>query len=173
MISLVPEPRASGAIYPVKRPLRNNPIGGRKKRIQIIFTDLRSVIASIKPIWKITVTSPTRKPIRLDNANHFRILIAVSLFSINQNFKCSFSEVLILLITVSSNYTTDIGGNPFGGLKQTIKYSSFVDIAVALDFEKIASIKGMALTVGNYIASGGDLSGAIGNFFGPQEIYTA
>ncbi|MFH1380712.1 MAG: carbohydrate porin, partial [Candidatus Omnitrophota bacterium] len=75
-------------------------------------------------------------------------------------------------VTISSNYTTDIGGNPTGGLKQTTEYSGFLDLGVAFDLEKIASLKGLALTVTNYLASGRDLSAAIGNFFGVQEIYT-
>jgi len=74
-------------------------------------------------------------------------------------------------VTVSSNYTTDIGGNPVGGLKKRTVYSGFLDVAVALDFEKIASLDGLALTVSNYLASGNNLSSGIGNFFGVQEIY--
>jgi len=75
-------------------------------------------------------------------------------------------------VTISSNFTTDIGGNPVGGLKQTAAYSGFLDLAVALDFEKTTPLKGLALTVSNYLASGRDLSYSIGNFFGVQEIYT-
>lgn len=75
-------------------------------------------------------------------------------------------------VTISSNFTTDIGGNPIGGLKQTAKYSGFLNIGMAIDFEKLASIKGLSLSVSNYLASGEDLSGSIGNFFGVQEIYT-
>jgi porin len=74
-------------------------------------------------------------------------------------------------VTFSSNFTTDIGGNPVGGRKKNTIYSGFLNIGVALDFEKIASLKGLALTVTNYFASGGDLSSSVGNFFGVQEIY--
>lgn len=74
-------------------------------------------------------------------------------------------------ITISSNYTADIGGNPSGGSEQAAKYSGFLSIAAALDFEKIASLKGLALTFSNYLASGGDLSDKVDNFFGVQEIY--
>ena len=73
--------------------------------------------------------------------------------------------------TVSSNYTADIGGNPTGGLKQIAVYSSFLDLALAMDFEKIASIKGLALTISSFLASGRNLSALIGNFYGVQEIY--
>lgn len=75
-------------------------------------------------------------------------------------------------VRVSSNYTADIGGNPAGGLKQTAKYSGFLDLGFALNFEKLASIKGLCLTISNYLATGRDLSAAIGNYFGAQEIYT-
>ncbi|NQT23010.1 MAG: carbohydrate porin [Candidatus Omnitrophica bacterium] len=74
-------------------------------------------------------------------------------------------------LTVASNFTTDIGGNPVGGLKQATVYSGFLDISTAFDFEKIASLEGLALTVTNYLASGKNLSAAVGNFFGVQEIY--
>lgn len=74
-------------------------------------------------------------------------------------------------VTISSNYTADIGGNPVGGLKKSAKYSSYLNAGIALDFEKIASIAGLALTASNCLLSGRDLSGAIGNFFGVQEIY--
>lgn len=74
-------------------------------------------------------------------------------------------------ITISSNYTTDIGGNPVGGLNQVVRYSGFLDVSVTLDLEKIVSLKGVALSVGNYWASGRNLSEAIGNFFLVQEIY--
>jgi len=74
-------------------------------------------------------------------------------------------------ITISSNYTTDICGNPSGGLEQRTEYAGFLDISVAFDLEKIASVKGMALTVGNCLASGRNLSDAVGNIFWVQEIY--
>lgn len=74
-------------------------------------------------------------------------------------------------ITISSNFTTDIGGNPVGGLKNRMIYSGFLDVSVALDFEKIASLDGLALNVGNYLASGNDLSNAVGSLFSVQEIY--
>ncbi|MGB2705933.1 MAG: carbohydrate porin [Candidatus Omnitrophota bacterium] len=74
-------------------------------------------------------------------------------------------------VTISSNFTTDIGGNPVGGLKKRTIYSGFLDVAAALDFEEIASLKGLALTVSNFLASGKNLSDAVDNFFGVQEIY--
>ncbi|MFA5391496.1 MAG: carbohydrate porin [Candidatus Omnitrophota bacterium] len=76
-------------------------------------------------------------------------------------------------ITLSSNYSTDIGGNPVGGLDQVTRYSGFLSLAAALDFQKMASIKGLALTVSNYLASGRNLSTAIGNFYGVQQVYTS
>ena len=76
-------------------------------------------------------------------------------------------------ISISSNYTTDIGGNPTGGLRQVFKYSGFYSLTTAFDFEKIASIKGLALKVGNFVASGRDISAPIGSFYSPQEVFTS
>ncbi|MBN2479352.1 MAG: carbohydrate porin [Parachlamydiales bacterium] len=76
-------------------------------------------------------------------------------------------------VTISSTFTTDVGANPIGGLKKSLIYSGFFDVSVDLDFEKMASLKGTALTISNYLASGQNLSAKIGNFFGVQEIYTA
>jgi len=76
-------------------------------------------------------------------------------------------------ISVSSNYTTDIGGNPTGGLKQVVKYSGFLSLAGTLDFEKIASINGLVLKVSNFLATGRDISAAIGSFYSPQQVFTS
>ena len=76
-------------------------------------------------------------------------------------------------ISISSNYTTDISGNPTGGLKQVAKYSGFLSLAGAFDFEKIASIKGLALKVSNFLATGRDISAVIGSFYSPQEVFTS
>jgi len=75
-------------------------------------------------------------------------------------------------ISVSSYYATDIGGNPIGGLKNESAYSGFFDVGIAFDLEKIACLKGLTLTVSNYLASGQNLSADIGNFYGVQEVYT-
>jgi porin len=76
-------------------------------------------------------------------------------------------------ITISSNYSTDIGGNPVGGLYKATRYSGFLTLAAALDLEKIASLKGLALTVSNCWASGRNLSDVVGNFYGVQEVNTS
>jgi len=76
-------------------------------------------------------------------------------------------------ISISSNYTTDIGGNPVGGVKQVAKYSGFLSLAGAFDFEKLASIKGLTLKVSNFLATGRDISAAIGSFYSPQEVFTS
>ena len=72
-------------------------------------------------------------------------------------------------ITFSSYYCTDIGGNPIGGLKKRTIYAGFLDVGVAFDFEKIASCKGLALTVGNHLASGNYLSSSVGNFLASKR----
>ncbi|MFH0856093.1 MAG: carbohydrate porin [Candidatus Omnitrophota bacterium] len=74
-------------------------------------------------------------------------------------------------VTLSGNFTTDILGNPVGGLGQATRYAGFLQVTAALDLEKVASFKGWALTVTNYLASGRNLSNIIGNFYGVQEIY--
>jgi len=76
-------------------------------------------------------------------------------------------------LTFSVNYTTDIGGNPTGGKKRTAKYSGCLTVGTALDFEKMTAVKGLALKVTNYLLSGRDLSAAIGNFYGVQEVYSS
>lgn len=76
-------------------------------------------------------------------------------------------------VTISSNYTADISGNPVGGIKQCAKYSGFFSLGVALDLQKIMSVNGLALTVSNYLATGRDLAAAIGSYYSPQQVYTA
>jgi len=48
-----------------------------------------------------------------------------------------------------------------------------MSLGVALDFQKMASIKGLALTISNYWASGRDIGAAIGTFYSPQQVYTS
>ncbi|MFC2149226.1 carbohydrate porin [Candidatus Auribacterota bacterium] len=74
-------------------------------------------------------------------------------------------------VKISSNFTTDINGNPVGGLQQTATYSGYQDISVALDFEKLLSLEGVALTVTNYLATGRNLSNSVGTVFTIQEIF--
>lgn len=74
-------------------------------------------------------------------------------------------------VTISSNYTTDICGNPVGGLSQTTAYAGLFYFAGALDFEKLASIKGLNFKISNYLFSGRNLSNSIGNFYWVQEVY--
>ncbi|MBI4707837.1 MAG: carbohydrate porin [Candidatus Omnitrophica bacterium] len=74
-------------------------------------------------------------------------------------------------VDLSANYTTDIVGNPAGGLRKGVNYAGFLQASAAIDFNKLASLAGWALTVSNYLASGRNLSNEIGNFFGPQQIY--
>lgn len=74
-------------------------------------------------------------------------------------------------VTVCSNYVMDINGNPVGGNSRTATYAGAFYFAGALDFEKIASIKGLALKVSNYLFSGQNLSADIGNFYWVQEVY--
>lgn len=74
-------------------------------------------------------------------------------------------------VTVSSNYTTDVGGNPVGGISKTTTYAGALYLAAALDLEKLASIKGLNFKISNYLFSGRNLSNAIGNSYWVQEVY--
>ncbi|MDP8262142.1 MAG: carbohydrate porin [Candidatus Ancaeobacter aquaticus] len=74
-------------------------------------------------------------------------------------------------LTFTSNYTTNVGGNPVGGKKKTVTYCAFQDITLAVDFEKLVSLNGLHLTVSNCLATGRNLSDTLGDFFGVQEIY--
>lgn len=74
-------------------------------------------------------------------------------------------------VTFSANFTTDILSNPLGGNRQGTNYAGFFQASAGFDFEKLVSLKGFALTISNYVASGRNLSNEIGNFFGVQEIY--
>lgn len=74
-------------------------------------------------------------------------------------------------VTVSSNYTTDVGGNPVGGISKTTTYAGALYLGAALDFEKLASIKGLNLKASNYLFSGRNLSNAVGNLYWVQEVY--
>jgi porin len=74
-------------------------------------------------------------------------------------------------VVPSANFTTDVNANPVGGEKKNLTYAGFLDLSLALDFEKLINLNGVALTVTNYFASGDNLSNDINNFFGVQEIY--
>ena len=74
-------------------------------------------------------------------------------------------------VTISANYTMDLAGNPTGGNRQGFTYAGFLQVGAALNLEKLISLKGLALTVSNYVASGRNLSNEIGEYYGVQEIY--
>ena len=74
-------------------------------------------------------------------------------------------------IILSSCYGTDIGGNPSGGVRQEANYVGFLSAAVTLDFEKFASLKGMLLKISNILLTGSNLSKAVGDFYGVQQLY--
>jgi len=74
-------------------------------------------------------------------------------------------------VTVSSNYTTDIGGNPVGGLYKTAAYAGCLYGGVSFDLGKLASLKGLNFKVSNYLFNGRNLSNAVGNSYWVQEVY--
>jgi len=76
-------------------------------------------------------------------------------------------------LIISSGFSTDVNGNPIGGLKKHATYAGFFDLAASLDFEKMFGVKGLTLLISNCIASGQNLSNYIGNFFGVQEVFAS
>jgi porin len=87
-----------------------------------------------------------------------------------RGLRSSFEDKGVIL---SANFTTDIAGNFSGGNRQGSTYAGFFQAAASLNFEKLISLKGWALAISNYVASGNNLSNAIGNFYGVQQIYTS
>lgn len=74
-------------------------------------------------------------------------------------------------VTIASNYTTDLATNPSGGKQQGSTYAGFLSVGLAVNFEKLAGLKGLSLNTSGYWLSGRSLSEKfIGNLYGVQEI---
>ncbi len=70
------------------------------------------------------------------------------------------------------NFTTDILGNPVGGLRQGAAYAGMWYGETIFDLETLAGINGLRLVVGAAWTQGRDLSGEdIGNLFDVAEVY--
>lgn len=75
-------------------------------------------------------------------------------------------------IEFSLNYTTNLAGNPSGGLRQGFTYTDNVGFGVRLDLEKLVGWQGATLTVSGLNRSGTSLSQEyIGNQFTVQQVY--
>lgn len=70
------------------------------------------------------------------------------------------------------NFTTDLLGNPVGGLRQSAAYAGMWYGETVFDLETIAGLNGLRFVVGGAWTQGRDLSGDdIGNIFGVAEVF--
>lgn len=70
------------------------------------------------------------------------------------------------------NYTTNLAGNPVGGMSQGFTYTDNIYFGVQLDMEKLVGWKGALITVSGLDRNGTSLSQQnIGNQFTVQQIY--
>jgi len=75
-------------------------------------------------------------------------------------------------IEFALNYTTDLAGNPAGGLRQGFTYTDNIGFGVRLDLEKLIGWGGAKLTVSGLDRNGLSLSqDYIGNQFTVQQVY--
>ena len=69
-------------------------------------------------------------------------------------------------LTVTVEYSTDILGNPIGGIRKRLEYAGLLNVYLDFDLEKIFGLKRTKLVVSGYWASGWSLSErALGNYF--------
>ncbi len=72
----------------------------------------------------------------------------------------------------SLNYTSNLAGNPVGGLRQGFTYTDNIGFGVAFDLEKLAGWHGAKFTVSALDRNGTSLSQEyIGNQFTVQQVY--
>lgn len=75
-------------------------------------------------------------------------------------------------IEFSLSYTTNLAGNPSGGMKQGFTYTDNIGFGVQLDLEKLVGWQGATITVSGLDRNGTSLSqDYIGNQFTVQQIY--
>jgi len=75
-------------------------------------------------------------------------------------------------VEFSVTYTTDLAGNPVGGMRQGFTYTDNIAFGVKLDLEKLAGWRGATFTVAATDRNGDSLSqDFIGNQFTVQQIY--
>ncbi len=75
-------------------------------------------------------------------------------------------------VEFSGTYTTDLTGNPVGGMQQGFTYTDNIAFGVKLDLEKIIGWRGATLTIAATDRNGDSLSqDFIGNQFTVQQIY--
>ena len=75
-------------------------------------------------------------------------------------------------IEFSGTYTTDLAGNPSGGMRQDFTYTDNIAFGIKLDLEKLVGWRGATFTIAATDRNGDSLSqDAIGNQFTVQQIY--
>ncbi len=75
-------------------------------------------------------------------------------------------------VEFSLNYTTNLAGNPSGGMRQGFTYTDNIGFGVRFDLEKIVGWQGASLTVSGLDRNGTSLSrDYIGNQFTVQQVY--
>lgn len=75
-------------------------------------------------------------------------------------------------IEFSATYTTDLAGNPVGGMRQGFTYTDNIAFGVKLDLEKLVGWRGATFTIAATDRNGDSLSqDFIGNQFTVQQIY--
>ena len=75
-------------------------------------------------------------------------------------------------ITPALNYTTDLLGNPVGGLKQSKAYAAGLTGSITFDMEKLLGVPDLTLVAAGSVQQGRDLSGEdIGNIFAVAQIF--
>jgi porin len=74
--------------------------------------------------------------------------------------------------TVTSNFTTNLASNPSGGERSGSKYAGNWSAGIALDFERLADIKGWSFNASGAWSSGRSLSEKdIDNLFAVQQVW--
>ncbi|MBU3665856.1 MAG: carbohydrate porin [Chthoniobacterales bacterium] len=75
-------------------------------------------------------------------------------------------------VEFSGTYTTDLAGNPVGGMQQGFTYTDNIAFGVKLDLEKLVGWRGATFTIAATDRNGDSLSqDFIGNQFTVQQIY--
>jgi porin len=75
-------------------------------------------------------------------------------------------------IEFSGTYTTDLAGNPSGGIRQGFTYTDNIAFGLKLDLEKLVGWRGASFTIAATDRNGDSLSqDFIGNQFTVQQIY--
>ncbi|MFM7373752.1 MAG: carbohydrate porin, partial [Chthoniobacterales bacterium] len=72
----------------------------------------------------------------------------------------------------SGTYTTDLAGNPVGGMRQGFTYTDNIAFGLKLDLEKLVGWRGATFTIAATDRNGASLSQEyIGNQFTVQQIF--